>query len=532
MSEFKQNKINNLGDAVRYHAERTPDKVATVFEDRTTTYAQFDVLTSRVANGLIALGVTPQTRVGYYGKNSDYHAQIQSATAKANAVLVPVNWRLAPPEAQFIIDHADVKVLFVGPEFRALVRKIRDQLPTLETIIALDGPDDDWQDFATWRDAQSDVDPMVPHTREDICFQLYTSGTTGRPKGVMLPNACAFAGFVDGEPPDMSLAAGTWREVFPDDVSLCIAPNFHLSGNGGIYNNISAGQTVVIHPEFDVQKSVAAILDYKISKIFMVPAVLQILLEKAKQGADLSSIKLISYGASPIPPELMREAVEVIGCGFLQMYGMTEIGASCTFLEPEDHSLTPTEQMKSCGKAGEIFEMKIVDPVTKKDLPIGESGEVAIKSPAPMKGYYKQPKETAEVLIDGWYYSGDVGYMDADGYFYIQDRLKDMIVSGGENIYTAEVESALFEHPAVREVAVFGVPSVRWGEEVKAVVAVEEGQSLTEDELVGFARELIAGYKIPKSVDFIDALPRNGTGKVMKHVLRDPYWEGMERQVG
>lgn len=532
MSDYKQEKIRNLGDAVRYHAERTPDKVATIFEDRTFTYADFDRLTSQVANGLIALGVTPQTRVGFYGKNSDYHAQIQSGTVKANAVLVPVNWRLAPPEVQFIVDHADVKVLFVSRDFAGVIHKIRDQLPTVETVIALDGPDGDWQDFSTWRDAQSDVDPMVPFTGDDICFQLYTSGTTGRPKGVMLPNACAFVSFVDGVPPDPEAVRGTWRESFPDDISLCIAPNFHLSGNGGIYNVISAGGTVVIQPEFDVQMMVDAVLKYKVSKIFMVPAVLKILLEKAKTGVDLSSIKLISYGASPIPPELMREAVEVIGCGFLQMYGMTEIGGSCTFLEPDDHKLVPTEQMKSCGKPGEIFKMKIVDPVTKKDLSVGQSGEIAIWAPAPMIGYYKQPIETADALRDGWYYSGDVGYMDEDDYVYVQDRLKDMIVSGGENIYCAEVESAVFEHPAVREVAVIGVPSARWGEEVKAVVALEEGKEVSEEDLQIFTRDLIAGYKIPKSVDFIEALPRNGTGKVMKHILRDPYWEGMERQVG
>jgi len=214
------------------------------------------------------------------------------------------------------------------------------------------------------------------------------------------------------------------------------------------------------------------------------------------------------------------------------MYGMTEIGGSATFLEPADHTLVPTEKMKSCGKPGELHEMKIVDPVTRKELPRGQPGEVALRTAAPMVGYYKNPEATAQVLdADGWYYSGDVGRMDEEGYVYIQDRLKDMIVTGGENVYSAEVESALYEHPAVKEAAVIGVPSDRWGEEVKAIVVLEPGQALSADELIMFARSHIAGYKVPKSVEFIAELPRNGTGKLMKHVLREPYWAGRERQV-
>ncbi|MFN3231509.1 MAG: long-chain-fatty-acid--CoA ligase [Alphaproteobacteria bacterium] len=533
MSDYKLQEAYNFGDSIRFHAERVPDKPATVFEDRTVSYSQLDSYSNQVANGLLALGIKPQERVGYYGKNSDYHVQIKGGTNKVNAVLVPVNWRLAPPEVQYVMDDADIKVLFVTDEFAGLVETIKDQLPKLETVIVLDGPKGDWGDFAEWRDAQDNSDPGIEVGPKDVDVQLYTSGTTGRPKGVMLSNATVYLGW-EGVPkaPDDPEIVGTWKEYDPDEVSLCIAPNFHLSGNGSIMTNIRMGTTVVIHPDFDIQKSTQAILDYKISKIFMVPAVLKILIDKAKQGADLSAINLISYGASPIPPELMREAVEYIGCGFLQMYGMTEIGGSATFLEPDDHTLEPTERMKSAGKPGEFHEMKIVDPTTRKEVPRGQSGEIAIRIEHPMTGYYKKPEATAEVLDeDGWYYSGDVGKMDEEDYVYIQDRLKDMIVSGGENIYCAEVEAALFEHPAVREAAVIGVPSEKWGEEVLAIVALEPDQELTAEELVDFARSQIAGYKVPKQVEFVEALERNASGKLLKHVMREPYWEGHDRRV-
>jgi acyl-CoA synthetase (AMP-forming)/AMP-acid ligase II len=531
MPEYRIKQAFNVGDSVRYHAERTPDKVATIFEDRITTFAQVDRYSNQIANGLARLGVGRQERVGYYGKNSDYHPQIMAGVNKLNAVLVPVNWRLAPPEVQYVMDNADVKVLIVGREFAGLVETLIDNLPRLETVLVMDGPYKNWGDFAEWRDAQDATDPGIEVKPRDVYVQLYTSGTTGKPKGVMIPNDAAYLGWT-GEPPDPEPLKGTYKEYSPDEVSLCIAPNFHLSGNGSVLGALRMGTTVVIHPDFDVQRMVDAVLQYKVAKIFMVPAVLKILLDKAKQGADLSSIRLISYGASPIPLEMMREAVEYIGCGFLQMYGMTEIGGSATFLEPADHTLVPTEKMKSCGKPGEFHEMKIVDPTTRKELPPRQPGEVALRTAAPMIGYYKNPEATAQVLdADGWYYSGDVGFMDEEGYVYIQDRLKDMIVTGGENVYSAEVESALYEHPAVKEAAVIGVPSERWGEEVKAIVVLEPGQTLTADELIGFARGHIAGYKVPKSVEFVPELPRNGTGKLMKHVLRAPYWEGRERQV-
>jgi acyl-CoA synthetase (AMP-forming)/AMP-acid ligase II len=348
----------------------------------------------------------------------------------------------------------------------------------------------------------------------------------------MLTNDTAYVGF--GYEPDYEKWKGNWREIHPGEISLCITPNFHLSGNSTIFTNLRNGMTIVVHPEFDIEAVVRDVIKYKVTRMMMVPAVLRILLDRAKEGADLSSLQVITYGASPIPLETMREATEVLGCGFVQMYGMTELGSTITYLEPEDHDprgLNP--KMASAGRPAEEFKCKIVDPETREELPRGQAGEIAIWSPAPMKGYYKQPEATREVLDeDGWYYSGDVGIMDEDGYVYIQDRLKDMIVTGGENVYSAEVESALFKHPDVKDVAVFGIPSEKWGEAVHAHVVKEPGSDLTAEELIAYAREQIAGYKVPKSIEFVDELPRNASGKLLKHVMREPYWKDQKRRVG
>jgi acyl-CoA synthetase (AMP-forming)/AMP-acid ligase II len=536
MTGYKQEKILSVGDSTRYHAERTPDKIATIFEDRETTYGEYDRYVSQVANGLIALGINPQDRVSYLGKNCDYHAQIQMGTGKSNTVITPVNWRLAAPEIQYIIDHSDARVLFVGEDFVGAIKSIRDQLPKLEHIICLEGPTDEWPGFAQWRDSQDDTDPMVPVDRQDICFQLYTSGTTGRPKGVMLTNEGVFSGFGDAPPSQeiLDMLKGTWAEVKEGAVSLTISPNFHLSGNGATFQNARGGGTLVIHPDFDQERVFDAVRKYGISGMFMVPAVLQIVLERTKSGDDgFKSIRNISYGASPIPLELMREAVEVLGCYFLQMYGMTEIGGGASILDPTDHDMEGGERMKSCGKAMMGIGIKIVDPDTHEELPVRTSGEIVIKSGGLMKGYYKQPEESLKVVDDdGWYYSGDAGMLDEEGYLYIQDRLKDMIVSGGENIYSAEVESALFEHEAIEDVCVIGVPSEKWGEEVKALAVLKEGASLTQDELIMFVRSRIAGFKVPKTVEFREELLRSGMGKLLKNEMREPYWEGYDRRVG
>jgi acyl-CoA synthetase (AMP-forming)/AMP-acid ligase II len=366
---------------------------------------------------------------------------------------------------------------------------------------------------------------MLPADPEEVCVQLYTSGTTGRPKGAQLTHRA----FVVQRAADEK--AGEWNSWNERDVIMIPMPVFHVGGTGWGFQGFYNGATQVILGQADPGQIIDTIQKHRVTKVFVVPAVLQFMLqhEKAKT-ADFSHVRVVLYGASPIPEEVLVKALDTFKCPFVQLYGMTETAGSVTYLPPDVH-VPGSPKLKSCGLPFDGVEINIVDGDGNVQPP-GEVGEIVVKSPAIMKGYWNLPEATAEAVRDGWYYSGDAGYKDEDGFIYVYDRVKDMIVSGGENIYPAEVESALFKHPAVADAAVIGVPSERWGEEVKAVVVKEKGDHLTEQELIDFVRTQIAGYKTPKSVDFVDSLPRNPSGKLLKKDLRAPYWEGRGRQVG
>jgi len=322
-----------------------------------------------------------------------------------------------------------------------------------------------------------------------------------------------------------------WAEWSEDEIQLVMAPTFHIGGAGSGIGGLYASATNVVLKEFEPSAVLNAINDYGITKIFMVPAMMKMILDHPlSRKTDYSTIRYISYGASPIPLDLLKEAIEVFQCGFIQLYGMTETTGSVTYLPPEDHSIEGNERMKSAGKALPHCEIKIVDG-SGKEVPIREVGEIIVKTTSNMEGYWNLPEETTKTLKSGWLYTGDAGYMDEDGYIYVHDRVKDMIVSGGENIYPAEVENAIFGHETVSDVAVIGVPDEKWGEAVKALVVLKENCKTTEEDIINFSKERIAGFKTPKSVDFIKELPRNPSGKILKKELRKPYWKGLERSV-
>lgn len=519
--------IKSVGDIARYRAKASPDKPALVLDDRVTSYKTLDGRASQVANALLAEGMKPQRRIGFLGKNSDHYFELFFGAAKANVITVPVNWRLAPPEVLYVVNDAEAEILFVGPDFYGVIDKIAGDLKSVRKIVAMGGPHGNWDTFERWRDRQASSDPKVPVGANDVAIQLYTSGTTGHPKGAQLSNANLFALRPYDDQYDEQ-----WNKWGPDDAAVIASPVFHIGGSGFGVQVLYNGGTGVIMADFDPGKLLEYIEQFRIRKIFLVPAAMQFVLRhpRARQ-TDYSSLKYILYGASPIPLDLLRECIEVFRCGFVQLYGMTETAGSVTYLPPEDHDVNGNARMRSAGKAFKGIEVAIIDAEGQK-LPPGEVGEVAVKSPTNMVGYWHLPEATKKTMgADGWLRTGDAGYMDKDGYVYIHDRVKDMIVSGGENIYPAEVENAIFGHPAVEEVAVIGVPSERWGEEVKAIVVRKAGQTVTPQELIDHARARIAGYKVPKSVDFIDVLPRNPSGKILKRELRKPFWEGRERQV-
>jgi acyl-CoA synthetase (AMP-forming)/AMP-acid ligase II len=514
--------LQDLAELIRYQAAVRPEQVAITFQGRSTTYGQLDRRANRVANGLHAISPAPEMRVASLSQNSDLFFELVFGAAKARDVVSAVNWRLAPAEVAYIVNDAMAQVLFVSEECFPMVEQIRPQLRTVRQVIAFSGSHPERESYMTWRDGQDGDDPRLAIAGEDVVLQLYTSGTTGHPKGAQITHHNLLAALQ---------AAGEFYPCAADDVSLACMPQFHIGGSLLGLIALYAGARDVITREFDPTEILHLIPTERVTLTFFVPAMMLFLLQTPGcQEVDFSSLKRIVYGASPIPLDLLREALATFKCEFGHLYGLTETTGVVTFLPPEDHELVGSPRMRSCGRPLSNAEIKVV-AADDALLPPGQVGEIVVRSRQVMKGYWNLPEETASTIRNGWLHTGDAGYFDADGYLYIHDRVKDMVISGGENIYPAEVESAIYGHPAVADVAVIGIPDDRWGEAVKAIVVVKPGSAVTAAELMTYCRERIAHYKAPKSVDFVDCLPRNPSGKLLKRVLRTPYWEGRERQV-
>jgi acyl-CoA synthetase (AMP-forming)/AMP-acid ligase II len=365
--------------------------------------------------------------------------------------------------------------------------------------------------------------PEIEISPDDPAIMMYTSGTTGTPKGVPASHyAICFA-------PQNMLATGPDCISLQPDINLLTTPLFHLAGIGWLHGSIFAGATLVIMPSADMPAIIAAIAAHRVTRATILPALMPALLESVAQGVDLSSLRLIAYGASPIPESLLARMLENFRCGFLQNYGMTENSTAASYLGPQDH-YPGSPFLLSCGRPYPHVAIRTVS-ADGGICDAGEVGEIELRTPTLFKGYWKRPAATAEVLKDGWYATGDMGYLDASGYLFLVDRKKDMIISGGENIYPAEVESAISAHPDVVRAAVIGVPSETWGEAVKAVVILRAGSPLSAAALIAFLRPRIAGYKLPKSVDFVAELPLTAVGKIAKHSLRERYWTAPGRRI-
>lgn len=518
--------VRTLGDLLSFHARERGEREVFLYEGRRSTWSDFDTHVSQVANGLVTLGIAKGVRVGFLGKNSDLFYELVFGSARAGAVSVGINWRLAPPEVAYILNDCAAEVVFVGPEFYGIVEQIEADVPSVRRVIAMAPGHDRFEDFGQWRDRQSKDACGVDVHPDDVAIQMYTSGTTGHPKGVQLTHKCFFD--LQSEPPNADM---DWNHWTPDDVSLVAMPSFHIGGVGYGVWGLYGGARLVIVPEFDPAGTLEIIEQEGVTRTFLVPAAIRMCVQHPKAAdTDFSQLAYVMYGASPIPLDLLREALATFQCGFVQLYGMTETTGAATYLPPQDHDVNGNERMRSAGKPYPGVRLKIIDE-EGGELPVRQVGEICIYSPVNMLGYWNLPEATESTLIDGFVHTGDAGYLDEDGYVYVHDRVKDMIVSGGENIYPAEVESALFGHPAIADVAVIGVPDDRWGEAVKAVVVLKPGASANADDLIGHARSRIAAYKCPKTVDFIDELPRNPSGKILKRELRKPYWEGRDRQV-
>ena len=511
-----------LDERVAHWAKTTPDDEAVTFMDRTWTWSQWHERIRRLAGALTERGVKRGDVVAFLDKNHPACVETTLAASSLGAATAIINFRLAADEMDYVLNDSGAKLLIVGAELKPGVEKIRDKLAGVELLIEVtpEGKDGDEYEAmlaaATPVDRSSDVDP------DDVCIIMYSSGTTGRPKGVSLTQANMIAHTVN--------AFEGW-ELEEGDKNLVAMPLFHVGGTSymqlGLHNGVASYMT----RDVDGAQLAGGILSGA-NRTFLVPAVLAKVLESGPDAVKLfAALKTYGYGASPMPLPLLRSALEAWpDTDFIQAYGLTEVGGVISLLAPEDHRSGNEERMVSAGRLVSGAELKVVDPDSLDEVPTGEQGELWFRTKQLMKGYHNKPDATSEAITeDGWFRTGDIGRVDEDGYIFVEDRLKDMIITGGENVYSIEVERVLAEHPAVSEVAVIGVPDEKWGEAVKAVVALD-GEA-TEEELIKFAREQLAAYKCPKTVDIVKELPRNPTGKILKKDLRKPHWEKSGRAI-
>ncbi len=496
-----------------------PDRPAMREEDRLFTYGELEERTARVATALFAAGLQKGDRIAWIGKNSDLYFTLFYGAARAGIVMAPIGWRLSPTEWAYVVNDTKAKIVFTGPGFDAVPDQLAGKLEHGPRIIGADE--------ARTLIANTARASFAPSGQDDAVLQLYTSGTTGNPKGAVLSNRNLFALRKHSNEADMPYTK--WED---DEAVLVAMPCAHIGGTGLGIMALAAGLPGIILAEFNPDGVFDAVEHHGVTRFFMVPAALQMLLMHPRcASVDYSRLKYILYGAAPIPLELLRQCIKMFGAQFIQAYGMTETTGTICMLPPEDHDPEGNARMRSAGKALPGVEIRILGP-DGQGVPTGEVGEVVTRSSNNMIGYWNLPEATAKTMTaDGWIHTGDAGYLDEDGYLFIHDRMKDMIISGGENVYPAEVESAIFGHPAVQEVAVIGIPDQKWGETVKAVVVPKPGMSVEEADIIAWARERIAAFKAPRSVDVIEALPRNASGKILRKDLRAPYWEGYERMV-
>lgn len=513
-----------ISDLVLRHACQHPDLTAFRFEGVTTSFAELEKKIDTIAAALDASGIGGGDHICYLGKNSAVFFFLLFAAARAGAVMVPIGWRLAPAEVKYIVGDTGARLLFHDRDHAGLAADAVAALSKSPERIGIED-DKDWTDWLA-RGAGEAPPPTADHP-DRAFIQLYTSGTTGRPRGVML-SARNFYG-MRVRCRDIGVDWDQWTQ---DDVALIAMPVSHVGGAGYGIMTLFHGATGLVMREFSPQGLLRSISDDRVSKFFIVPTALQMAIrDPLAAGTDFSRIRHILYGASPMPLPLLVEALAVIGAGMCQQYGMTETAGTVVALEPRDHDPEGNSRMRSAGRPLPGVDVKIVD-TSGEIVPLGTIGEIMLRSDANMLGYWNLPDETAATIdTENWLRTGDAGYLDADGYVFICDRVKDMICSGGENVYAAEVESVLFGHPSVSEAAVIGVPHDKWGEAVKAIVVLRPGETLLADDLLAWTRQSLAGYKVPKSVDFVLALPKNPAGKVLKYVLRKPYWARHERMV-
>jgi len=506
-----------------------PNRTAVVCGTTRLTYRAFADRVHRLCNALQALGIRKGDRLAVLMFNCHRYLELYYATADIGALIVPLNIRLSSGEVTYILKDSGSNTVFAGPEFVPLLTEIRPELSAMEHYIFTGdtSPAEGWHAYEPLLEsARPDFQP-TPVTPQDLAGLFYTSGTTGYPKGVMLSHANLVSNAYH------ILVSRLWQE---EEVYLHACPMFHLADGPTGHAITWLGGTHVVIPGFKPELALEVMERERVTATLLIPTMVNFLVNHPDVGKrDLRALRNIAYGGSAMPVELARRAMQTLSCTFCQAYGLTETAPLLTLLPPEQHVAEgppeQTQRLLSCGRAVMGVRVRVVNE-QGQDVQPGEVGEIIAKGPNIMCGYWNKPQETAEALRDGWLYTGDLATVDAEGYIYIVDRKKDMIITGGENVFSTEVENVLYTHPAVLEAAAVGMPDERWGEAIKAIVVLRPGSTATEEEIIEHCRARIAHFKIPRSVDFHEgALPKSGSGKILKRELREQYWTGHQRRV-
>jgi acyl-CoA synthetase (AMP-forming)/AMP-acid ligase II len=517
----------NTAEFLMIASSVVPDRTAMACEDDSRTFAGLQDRVNRLATALQGMGVGKGDRVAIMALNSIPFVEVYYATARLGGVFVPLNYRAKHEELTYMCNNSETKALFVGQRYLDLCAAIRSELTTVQHLICVDGKANGMEDYEALLAANEPEEIWTDIDDNDPTIVIYTSGTTALPKGVVLTH--------------MGMSVYVTNTVTPadpseenPDVLLVSVPFYHVAGATTMLSAVWAGRKMVILPQFDPKHWLEAVEKHRVTHSFVVPTMLKRIMEHPDfDKHDISSLKLVAYGAAPMPWEVVTHAVKVMKCGLMNAYGQTESTSSLTFLGPEDHKIPdgPPEareralnRLRSVGRPMDDVVVMIMDP-EGEILPPGQEGEIVAQGARVMAGYLNREEDTSAAIKDGWLHTGDVGWMDEDGYLYITGRTKDLIIRGGENIAPGEIEAVLQQHNAVEDCAVIGVPDVEWGEEVKAVVVLKHGYKATPDELSAFVKERLASYKVPKYYTFVGELPRNYVGKVLKTELRKQHGE-------
>ncbi len=515
-------------DLIEFVAREHPAREFATDGRRRVTYAEAVATAHRIAGAQRDAGLGVGDRVAVLAENSIEYVLFYLGCAMSGCVPVPLNFRLHPREWQFILDDSEAKMVLADPEYVAAVDGLRDSLPRVETLVCIGQPPSagSWASFDEWvAAARPGGLPFLP--AGSAMYQIYTSGTTGTPKGIVISHEA------------MTLQVMQQHASFGptgvlDGRLLSSAPMFHAGMTTMWLIATTWGGSLYVQRGFEPAAVLRALREERITWALLVPAMISACLAELTKhpGQTVDNLGLIIYGSAPMPEPILRQAMTTFGCDFIQFYGLSETN-SLIGLQPADHRRALSERpelLKAAGRPVPGAAVRIVDEHAN-DVPARVVGEIVLTGPSMMTEYWRNPDKTAETLRDGWLFTGDAGFLDEEGYLYVTDRIKDMIISGAENIYPREIEMILFEHPGVADVAVIGVPDERWGESIKAIVVRQPGSDVSEEELINFVRGSLASYKRPKSIDFIDELPRNPSGKVLKRELREQFWTGQTRRV-